>query len=308
MNDNNVPIMMSKRAHMFYIEHARVIKQDDSVVFFTDHQKVYYNIPYKNTSLLLLGKGTSITDGAVRILSESNVVIGFCGSGGSPLVASSDITFLTSDINYQPTEYMQKWYKIWLDEEIKILVAKDLLYTRVELLNLCWAELKFLKQFSLSADEILIFKNNVNNCNSINELLLVEARFQKMLYAKFAVYYNVPRFTRIDKTIDIGNVVNVINSMLTHGNYIAYGCAAATLHTLGINAAFPILHGNTRRGGLVFDLADIIKSAIGLPLAFELGSKRKNGIEYRNQLIQLFLQKGVVDIMFDFVKTTVDKY
>lgn len=31
---------------------------------------------------------------------------------------------------------------------------------------------------------------------------------------------------------------------------------------------FPVLHGDTRRGALVFDVADIIKDAFLLPVAF----------------------------------------
>ncbi len=53
-----------------------------------------------------------------------------------------------------------------------------------------------------------------------------------------------------------------------HGNYLTYGLAATTLWVLGIPHGFAVIHGKTRRGALVFDVADLIKDAIVLPLAF----------------------------------------
>jgi CRISPR-associated protein Cas1 len=55
---------------------------------------------------------------------------------------------------------------------------------------------------------------------------------------------------------------------LNHGNYLAYGLAATTLWVLGISHSFAVMHGKTRRGALVFDVADLIKDAVVLPWAF----------------------------------------
>ncbi len=76
----------------------------------------FFNLPERNTAFLLLGKGTSITDAAVRRLADSNVMLGFCGSGGSPLFSALDITFMVPQSEYRPTEYMQSWMRLWLDE------------------------------------------------------------------------------------------------------------------------------------------------------------------------------------------------
>ena len=68
------PLMLSKRANVFYLEHARVIQQDERVVYLTDDGGEFeqiFNIPERNTAFLLLGKGTSITDAAMRRLAAS---------------------------------------------------------------------------------------------------------------------------------------------------------------------------------------------------------------------------------------------
>ncbi len=105
-------ILLSKRANVFYIEHARIMVKEGRLVYLVEHKNGVdrgFNIPDRNTSFLLLGKGTSITDGAVRMLAESGVQVGFCGNGGSPLLAWVDFAFLSPQSEYRPTAYMQSW-------------------------------------------------------------------------------------------------------------------------------------------------------------------------------------------------------
>ena len=78
-------IMHSKRANMFYLEYCRVMQKDGRVLYLTEGKKEhsYYNIPIANTTVLLLGTGTSITQAAMRMLSQAGVLVGFCGGGGN---------------------------------------------------------------------------------------------------------------------------------------------------------------------------------------------------------------------------------
>ncbi len=103
-------ILLSKRANVLYIEHARVMVKDGRIIYLSAYKDSIdrgFAIPDKNTAFLLLGKGCSITDGAVRLLAESGVLVGFCGSGGSPFLAGVDMAFMTPQSEYRPTEYMQ---------------------------------------------------------------------------------------------------------------------------------------------------------------------------------------------------------
>ncbi len=56
-------IMHSKRANIYYLEHCRVLLNGGRVEYVTDEgrESLYWNIPIANTSCLLLGSGTSIT-------------------------------------------------------------------------------------------------------------------------------------------------------------------------------------------------------------------------------------------------------
>ncbi|MET5020741.1 type I-F CRISPR-associated endonuclease Cas1, partial [Burkholderia pseudomallei] len=54
-------ILLSKRANIFYLEHARVLQKDERIVWLTEtgeDVEQYFNLPERNTALLLLGKGT----------------------------------------------------------------------------------------------------------------------------------------------------------------------------------------------------------------------------------------------------------
>lgn len=294
-------VMMSKRANIFYLEHVRVFQKDNRVLYLTETKKPIeqmVNIPDKNTSFILLGKGTSITDSAIRMLAESNVVVGFCGSGGTPMHAISDISFMVPQDEYRPTEYMQAWAKKWFDEELRVNLAKRFLFKRLNLNEIYYPKIA---QFSLPEAITNDFKEIVHNATNTTALLTAEGRYAKNLY-KFLSNKHDVEFTR-----DIGKgkgstTQSIINSYLDHGNYLAYGCAATALHTLGISFAFPVLHGKTRRGALVFDVADLIKDWIVMPTAFECGAKKASDKEFRASLINRLHDYQALDMLMTFIK------
>jgi CRISP-associated protein Cas1 len=301
-------ILLSKRANVFYLEHVRVFKKDDRVIFATDvgsETSDYFNLPERNTIFILLGKGSSITDAAVRRLTESGVMIGFCGSGGSPLFAATDFCFLTPQSEYRPTEYMQKWVKMWFVEEERINVAKRLLYSRLELCKKSWDKLSFLKdkQAKPGAALLVTMRKRFQEENSNTGLLLAEAYWAKCIYKYLADVYKLEAFSRFAGGGGRSSKEYLINQFIDHGNYIAYGFASVVLYGLGISFAFPVLHGKTRRGGLVFDIADLFKDALVLPLAFEFGSSGASEQEFRDELINKAMEFEVLDLMFDFIKS-----
>ena len=63
-------ILHSKRANIYYLEKCRVMQKDGRVLYLTEAkvENQYWNIPIANTTCLLLGTGTSITQAAIRML------------------------------------------------------------------------------------------------------------------------------------------------------------------------------------------------------------------------------------------------
>lgn len=302
--DNLKAILHSKRANIFYIEKCRVMQKGGRVVYLTDgrKEKQYWNIPIANTTVILLGIGTSITQAAVQMLASAGVLIGFSGNGGTPLLSANEIEWLTPQSEYRPTEYIQGWMKFWFEEDKRLKVAKHFQQFRIEYLKKVWSSDRDLQNEGFYSDDMDIkqalerFSVKIEKCSSVTDLLLAEAQLTKTLY-KIAA-------NRTKETDFIRNFDSVgdANAFLNHGNYLAYGLAATTLWVLGIPHGFAVMHGKTRRGALVFDVADLVKDALILPWAFICAKDGVTEQEFRQQCLQNFTQHKALDFMFETVK------
>ena len=79
-------ILHSKRANLYYLQYCRVLVNGGRVEYVTDEgkQSLYWNIPIANTTAIMLGTGTSVTQAAMREFARAGVLVGFCGGGGTP--------------------------------------------------------------------------------------------------------------------------------------------------------------------------------------------------------------------------------
>ncbi|WP_330111184.1 type I-F CRISPR-associated endonuclease Cas1f [Methylophaga thalassica] len=301
-------ILHSKRANMYYLEYCRVMQKDGRVLYLTEAKKEnqYFNIPIANTTIILLGTGTSITQAAMRMLSQAGVLVGFTGGGGTPLLMANNvehaIEWMTPQSEYRPTEYLHGWLSFWFDDDKRLNAAKQLQTGRIEYLSKVWGKDRELKQNGFDITDsslhaaINTFTQKTNNAKSQTELLLTEAQLTKQLYKFAANNTDIDDFTRQHQSTDQAN------DFLNHGNYLAYGLAASTLWVLGIPHGFAVMHGKTRRGALVFDVADLIKDALVLPWAFICAKENASEQEFRQQLLQVFTDHKALEYMFDFVK------
>ena len=133
-------ILHSKRANIYYLEKCRVMQKDGRVLYLTEgkNENQYWNIPIANTTVILLGTGTSLTQAAMRMLAGAGVLVGFCGGGGTPLFSGSEIEWLTPQGEYRPTEYVQGWLSFWFQEEKRLVVAKEFQKARIGYLQKTW--------------------------------------------------------------------------------------------------------------------------------------------------------------------------
>ncbi len=297
-------ILHSKRANLYYLEHCRVMQKDGRVLYLTEAKKdyQYWNIPIANTTVILLGTGTSITQAAVRMLVSAGVLIGFCGGGGTPLLAACEVEWLTPQSEYRPTEYIQGWLSFWFDEKKRLAAAKIFQEARINFLRSVWSKSRELRQEGFISDDNLVQNaldialSKIDQAISVGKLLQLEAELTKRLYKLAADLTKKENFVRSRESSDLAN------DFLNHGNYLAYGLAASTLWVLGIPHGFAVMHGKTRRGALVFDVADLVKDAIVLPWAFICAKENATDQEFRQQCLQSFTDYKALDFMFDQVK------
>jgi len=297
-------ILHSKRANIYYLEKCRVMQKDGRVLYLTEAKKEYqyWNIPIANTTCLLLGTGTSITQAAMRMLAQAGVLVGFSGGGATPLFMGTEIEWMTPQSEYRPTEYIQGWMQFWFDDEKRLETAKRFQLSRIEFIQKIWEKDKELKVegFDVYHDVLIAMfgkaLEQIPNAYSVGKLLQLEADLTKKLYKYAAQRTGLIGFTRDHNSADEAN------NFLNHGNYLAYGLGATTLWTLGIPHGFAVMHGKTRRGALVFDVADLIKDAIVLPWAFVCAKEGMSEQEFRSQCLQKFVEHRALDFMFDEVK------
>ncbi len=297
-------ILHSKRANIFYLEYCRVMQKDGRVLYLTEATKenLYYNIPIANTTVILLGNGTSITQAAMRMLSQAGVLVGFCGGGGTPLYMGCEIEWMTPQNEYRPTEYLQGWLTFWFDDSQRLDAAKQFQQARIAFLKQVWQKDRDLKNEGFDYEDkniqaaLTTFYSRTEKAKKSQELLLTEAQLTKALYKYAANATKLTDFKRQHQSTDKAN------DFLNHGNYLAYGLAACTLWVLGIPHGFAVMHGKTRRGALVFDVADLIKDALVLPWAFISAKENATEQEFRQQILQAFTDHKALDYLFNIVK------
>jgi len=303
-------VLHSKRANLYYLEHCRVLVNGGRVEYVTDQgkQSLYWNIPIANTTSLLLGTGTSITQAAMRELAKAGVLVGFCGGGGTPLFNANDVDIDVAWFNpqseYRPTEYLQLWVRFWFDDELRLEAAKAFQYARLERLKAHWLQSRSLKDagFEVKQDMLssLLERSHkaIAESNDTEILLTLEARLTKELFKIAARTIGYGEFSRAKR----GTGTDPANRFLDHGNYLAYGLGATATWVLGLPHGLAVLHGKTRRGGLVFDVADLVKDSVILPQAFVSAMSGHDEQEFRQACIEGLTRNESLDFMIDTIK------
>ncbi len=302
-------ILHSQRANLYYLEHCRVLVNSGRVEYVTDTGKrsLYWNIPIANTTSILLGTGTSITQAAMRELAKAGVLVGFCGGGGTPLFSANEVdvevAWMSPQSEYRPTEYLQAWVRFWFDDGLRLHAAKQLQTWRLQRLLVQW-NARALREAGFAVDlerlKSLVqqFTVLIANAPDVTALLTDEARLTKALFKLAVDAVGYGEFTRAKR----GSGTDAANRFLDHGNYLAYGLGATATWVLGLPHGLAVLHGKTRRGGLVFDAADLVKDAAILPQAFLSAMRGDDEIQFRRQCIEALTRSESLDFMIDTLK------
>lgn len=302
-------IIHSKRANIYYLQHCRVLVNGGRVEYVTDQgkQSLYWNIPIANTSTILLGTGTSVTQAAMRELAKAGVLVGFCGGGGTPLFSANEVdievAWFSPQSEYRPTEYLQAWVKFWFDDALRLEAAKTLQYLRLERLQQEWGR-RALRDAGFEPDlerlRALLngSRERIATLPDTMALLTEEARLTKSLFKLAVDTVKYGEFTRAKW----GTGTDPANRFLDHGNYLAYGLGATATWVLGLPHGLAVLHGKTRRGGLVFDVADLVKDASVLPQAFLSAMRGDDEQQFRRNCIEALTRSNSLDFMIDSLK------
>ncbi len=302
-------ILHSKRANIYYLQHCRVLVNGGRVEYVTDagKQSLYWNIPIANTTTILLGTGTSITQAAMRELAKAGVMVGFCGGGGSPLFSANEmdveVAWFAPQSEYRPTEYLRAWVKFWFRDDLRLVAAKALQQARTQRIGEQWLhrslrDAGFAPDPSRLDDLLTRTARQIERVQDNASLLTEEARLTKALFKLAVDTVGYGDFSRAKR----GAGTDPANRFLDHGNYLAYGLGATATWVLGLPHGLAVLHGKTRRGGLVFDAADLVKDASILPQAFLSAMRGDDEQSFRRHGIEALTRSESLDFMLDSLK------
>jgi len=289
-------MLPSHKIAITYLEFTKVVKADEKVSYLREQKGIQltFALPYSNTAVLLLGPGTSITQSAMHHLCSEGCMVGFTGGDGFPI-------FCGSLSEYRPSEYVQAWMLKWQEKTWRVRVAKHFQKVRVNIVNTHWKS-HGLSQSTLdgareAGEKLIAAQASVFDQDT---LLGIEAAYAKRLYGLLAREFEV-EFTRLPRSN-----ADYINDLIDSHNYYAYGMAGTALWILGIPHALAVLHGETRRGALVFDVADMIKDGMLLPLAFMSAKSGKDKSAHKKECAKVLQLESCLATLFNELKTAIE--
>ncbi|MGW4757538.1 type I-E CRISPR-associated endonuclease Cas1e [Streptomyces chartreusis] len=253
-----------------YMDIVRIHQDDTGVcAMVTSEQRGTETIylPTAALSCVLLGPGTSITARALATLARHGTTVVITESGGVRTYAAALPDSLT-------TTWLEHQTRAWADDNKRLSVA-----TRM-----------YEKRFGTGT---------VPPATSLAQLRGLEGQRVKANYRLLARQYRIGRFRRAyDPTS--WDTQDPVNLALSSANTCLYGIVHAAILALGCSPALGYIH-NGNQQAFVYDIADLYKAELTIPLAFSLHNSSDPEAEARRSFrngLRLFklLPRIVADI------------
>ncbi|TDC78281.1 type I-E CRISPR-associated endonuclease Cas1e [Streptomyces hainanensis] len=221
-----------------YADVVRIVQDDTGVCAETtsadgDITRVY--LPTSALSCVLLGPGTSITQPAMTTFARHGTTVVSSGSGGVRCYSSTVSDALT-------TRWLEHQVHQWSDPERRLAVARQM----------------YIKRFNVP----------VPPTASLNTLRGLEGQRVKSLYKHLAQQHRIARFRR-NYDPAAWDDQDPVNRALSSANTCLYGIVHAALVALGCSPALGFVHQG-KQHAMVYDVADLYKAELTIPLAFSL--------------------------------------
>lgn len=233
-----------------YLEKSKIRIEGGAVISEADEQVATIDMNRYNT--LMLGPGTSISHAAIASIAKSGKSIAWVGQNSSRLYASASM-------NSKCPKNTQLHATRWSRETSRVAVARRMYQYR------------FLSKAKPVRSASRIAK-------SLRTLRGQEGTRMRRLYEEEARRTGVP-WTR--RTVDGAWAdLDPINRAISTGNSCLYGLCHTVISTNGFSPALGFIHSGNARS-FVFDIADLYKAEITIPIAFDCTKESPEGVESR---------------------------
>jgi len=185
----------------------------------------------------MLGPGTDITHRAIEIIGDTGTSIVWVGERGVRQYAHGRALA-------HSTKYLEKQAKLVTNKNTRVRVARKMYQMRFE-------------------------NEDVSNL-TMQQLRGREGARVRSIYRNFSKKYNVIWSGR---SYDVENFEdgNPVNQSLSSGNVALYGLVYSIIVALGISPGLGFVHTGHDLS-FVYDIADLYKAQITIPIAFEIAS------------------------------------
>lgn len=227
-----------------YLERGRIEQEQKAVAFYDKQGKVM--VPVSSLAVLLLGPGTSITHEAIKTLTDHGCIVNWVGEKGVRFYA-------------QGSGETRKGYQLMRQAALVSDPAK-----RIQVV---------LRMYQYRFDEVL------SPDLSLEQIRGMEGARVRKAYALASQQYGVPWSGRFYVRNEWG-VADSINRALSAAN----ACLNSLCHTAIVSAGYSPGLGFVHQGkqlSFVYDVADLYKTEMTVPLAFRLTAESKEKLETR---------------------------
>lgn len=224
------------RLSFLYVEHC-VVNRDSNAVTITDKRGTVH-VPAATLSVLMLGPGSTVTHAAISLLAESRAACIWVGEQG--------VRYYCHGASLsRSTRLLEAQAKLVSSERSRLKVARRMYEMR--------------------------FPDEDTSRLTMQQLLGKEGTRVRRAYERESARAGVPWNGRSYKVEDFESS-DTVNKALSAANTSLYGVVHAIIVALGCSPGLGFVHARNERS-FVYDIADLYKVEITVPLAFDLAAE-----------------------------------
>ncbi len=231
---------ISDRVSFIYVEHAKINRHDGAVTV-TDSRGTIY-IPAAIIGVILLGPGTDVSHRAVELMGDIGTAMVWVGEHGVRQYAHGRSLGRT-------TRFLMRQAALVSNTRSRLAVARKMY------------------QMRFPGEDVSEF--------TMQQLRSHEGARVRKVYRNLSAQYHV-QWNRREYNPDNYEGSDAVNQALSAANVALYGLVSSVVVALGLSTGLGFVHTGHDLA-FVYDIADLYKAEITMPIAFEVAAAYKSG-------------------------------
>lgn len=233
---------IKERISYLYLEHC-VINRKDCAITVADMRGIVH-VPAAAISVLLLGPGSNVTHRAMELLGDAGTTVVWVGERGVRYYAHGRPLTHSAKLLIRQAELVS-------NVRSRVAVARQMYQMR--------------------------FPHEDVSKYTMQQLRGREGARVRAIYRKYSKETGIPWNGRNYDPNDI-KASDLVNQSLSMANYCLYGIIHSVIVALGCTPGLGFVHNNHDRA-FVYDISDLYKAQITIPIAFMIAKKNPEDIE-----------------------------